>query len=151
MPPVILENVTVQHDPERHYRGPQERGSYAGSLLTRCRSLPRRLGGGRGVHLHLVLAGGLLCPGGGRLCPVGFSNCWEQGLDRSAKLVAIHKEANHGVMPEHRLGEPDCFACEPFEASAECEMFALNLLGVDRADSVSSSGEMAVIDPPASG
>jgi hypothetical protein len=63
-----------------------------------------------------------------------------------AKFIAIHKESNHGVVHEYGLGETDCFAREPFNASAEREMFALNLLSVDFADGMSPGGEVAIVD-----
>ena len=82
-----------------------------------------------------------------RTAKVVFLNCCARALDRDAKLIAIDKEANHGVMHEHGLGETDCFAGESLEPCAQRQMFAFDLLRVDFADAVGRSGEVTVIDP----
>ena len=35
-----------------------------------------------------------------------FLNCCSRALDRGAKLITIHKEANHSVVHQHGFGPP---------------------------------------------
>jgi len=50
-------------------------------------------------------------------------------------------------MHEHRFRETDCFAREPLEASAQGELFALDLLRLHFADGVGGGGEVTVVYP----
>ena len=49
-------------------------------------------------------------------------------------------------MHENRFRETNSFARQPFDARAQREMFALNLLGVELTDRVGGGGKRAVVD-----
>ena len=67
-------------------------------------------------------------------------------LDQSPELVAIHKESNHGVMHEYRLGETDCFSRQAFDPCPQRQMFTFDLLRVDFTHGVGSGGQVSLID-----
>jgi len=77
---------------------------------------------------------------------VVFSNCWARGLDRSAKFVVIHKEANNRIRHEPRLRETACLTRKPLDPRTQGQMVTFALVCIGFANGV-GGGEGTVVAP----
>src|SRR5262249_30260638 len=72
-------------------------------------------------------------------------------LNEVAKLIPIHKEANHGVVHQHRLRKANRLTSQPLDASTQRQMFALDLLRLALTHRVVDCGEVPFVDASAIG